>query len=233
MKILLIEDDTIWRLKLQDMLDELKMEIIASVDSVGKAIEKLENNKPDLIIADVILGMQKAFDIFNNNKKFCKIPTIFITQSNKEVYYKASELVEKKIYLVKPFHTLTLRSCINSLISKEKTDLEKTLTIKGKHNSKIHLPLHQIAYLEQIDHYCHIHTTLQKELVVQKTLKAVIDDLDDRFIQVHRSYCINKNEIVNFSTGLTFVKLKTKEIPIGSSYKEKIKEIIANSFLEN
>jgi two-component system, LytTR family, response regulator LytT len=234
MTTILIEDDAVWRGKLQVMLDTLQIEILASVDNVEDAVAAIEKKRPDFIVADVFLGLEQVFDLFKQNKKFCTIPTIFITQSDKEITYKEATIADNMLFLVKPFHKLTLRSSIEALLNTKTTKVEQSLHIKGKHNSKIDLPLKHIVFLQQDDHYCFLHTSNNEKIVMLKPLRDVMKELDNRFIQVHRTYCINTDYIINFSAGLQSVKVKTNElpIPIGVSFKEGIKKHIADGYIK-
>lgn len=233
MTAIIIEDDFNWKLKLQLILDELGIIIIGIADSIASANELLKKNTPNFILSDVILNTELIFDLFKLNREYCKIPTIFITSSQKEKNYEDSSIVKNHLYIIKPAHKLTLKSAIETLCGningRENKHTTAAITIKGKYNQKIELAFEKIMYINQNQHYCTIYTA-QQHFVIKKSLVNIMKDLDDRFLQIHRSYCVNINFIENFGIGLELLKLKDLELPIGLTFKEKIKQLIAEKF---
>jgi two-component system, LytTR family, response regulator LytT len=225
-----IEDDFVWKTKMLAMLDTLDVAVQGVAADVSSGIALLQKVKPDIVIADVMLDKERVFDIYKCNPAFCKLPTIFVTQSDTDIDYINAKKVLNHLYIVKPVHKLTLKSAIDNLC---KTKLPKPvndgLAIKGKFNQKIVVPFDKIIYINQVQHYCTIYTQKQ-HFTIKKSLVNVMKDLDDRFMQVHRSYCINKNFIENFGVGLENTKVKGVEIPIGLTFKDTIKEVIGKEF---
>lgn len=235
MRAILIEDEAIWRTKLQVMLDELGIEIIDVATNVVDSITLLQKHKPDVIIADILLEHEIVFKVFDFNKQFCDIPTILATQSDKEIHFKQAAMLKKCFYVVKPIHKLTLRSAIDAVCgltadAEKSKNKSKTLAVKSRLNTKLELPLTSIIYIEQKMHYCHIHTSSKKEFVLKKPLSSLIDDLDETFLRVHRSYCINTLFIDNFLTGLQGVLVSGKQFPIGRINRERVKKFIADTY---
>ena len=229
-KAVVIEDDLIWKNKMLSLLDVLDISVLGIADTISAAAILLNKVKPDIVITDVLLGKERIFEMYNNTPAFCKLPTIFVTQSDTEIDYKSAQKVLKHLYIIKPIHKLTLKSAIDNLCKKESpATANNFLPIKGKFNQKIELPFDKIVYIKQNQHYCSIHTQ-QQEFVIKKSLVSVMKDVDNRFMQVHRGYCINKNFIENFGVGLEILKVKGIEIPIGLTFKEAIKRLISEEY---
>ncbi len=225
-----IEDDFVWKTKMLTILDTLNVSVLGVAENVAVATDLLNKLKPDIVITDVMLGKDRIFEMFNNNPSFCKLPTVFVTQSETDIDYKNAQKVLNHLYIVKPIHKLTLKSAIDNLsYKKQEQTIGGKLLIKGKFNQKIALPFDKIIYINQVQHYCTIYTQNQ-EFVIKKSLINVLKDLDDRFLQVHRSYCINKSFIENFAVGLDYLKIKGIEIPIGLTFKDVIKQLIADEY---
>ncbi len=225
-----IEDDFAWKTKILAMLDALDIAVQGVATDVASGVELLQKVSPDIVIADVMLGKERVFDIYASDPAFCKLPTVFVTQSDTEIDYKNAKKVLNHLYIVKPVHKLTLKSAIDNLCKiKLPKAVNDGLTIKGKFNQKVVVPFEKIIYINQVQHYCNIYTQ-QQHFTIKKSLVNVIKDLDDRFMQVHRSYCINKAFIENFSVGLENIKVKGVEIPIGNSFKDALKELIGEEF---
>lgn len=232
LKALLIEDDDLWRGKLQVMLDEIGIALLASTATVANTIAVLEKQKPDILIADILLENETIFKLFDYNTNYCNIPTLLITHSDKEVHFNLAAKIVKHMYIVKPIHKLTLRSAIDALFTTKANSIVPHLTIKGSKNERIKLPLIQIIYIEQKGNYCHIRTK-SKEYVVKKSLTIVSNMLDSSFLQIHRGYYVNINFITGFGQNLETVKIANSiELPIGRINKEKVKQFLSNKAIE-
>jgi len=232
-RAIIIEDDKLWRTKIQIMLDEIGVAIIGIATSIATADELLQKHKPDFIVADVLLQNETIFKFFTENPTLCNVPVIILTQSDREFYYNQAKILQNYIYVVKPIHKLTLLSAIENLLGNKNDEIliEETLYIKGKYNEKIKLPFSQIIYIEQEKNYCHIHCK-NKTVVLKKSLTKVLSDLNDQFMQTHRTFAINKNYIDRYTTELQSVILSNdQEVPIGRIYRENVKLNLADQFL--
>ena len=233
LKAIIIEDDKLWRTKIQIMLDEIGITIIGIATSIATAEELLQKNKPDFIIADILLQNEVLFNLFIDNPTFCNIPAIILTQSDKESYYHQAKVLENHIYVVKPIHRLTLQSSVEKLLGRwnKRKLAEKSLHIKGKYNEKIQLPFSQILYIEQEKNYCHIHCK-NKTVVLKKSLTKILLELDDEFMQIHRTFAVNKTYINRYTAELQSVILNEDiEVPIGRIHREKVKQNLADQFI--
>lgn len=232
--VLLVEDDLLWKAKLQVMLDEIGITIQATATNLAEVKEATKKHLPDVIIADVLLGTETFFDIYKTQPHLENIPTIFITVSDKEIYFNKAHKLIKHFYLVKPVHILTLKSVLESIYtnSESKSLSEKYLPIKGSKNEHIKLPFSHIVYLEQQANYCYVNTP-QKQFTLKKSLHLIGQMLDDSFLQIHRSFIINTLFIENFTVSLSSVKLKSGvELPIGRINRDKVREYLASKLIK-
>lgn len=53
------------------------------------------------------------------------------------------------------------------------------------------LNFEHIEYIKADSNYCHIYLTNDERLLVSKTLKSLLEDLDNTFIRTHKSYIAN------------------------------------------
>ena len=87
--------------------------------------------------------------------------------------------------------------------------------------SKIRLS--QIYYIESLRHQIIIHS-INGEMIERKTLSQFIKEIQSLdFIQIHKSYIINKRFIQEIKNQEVILKEQT-HLPIGRSYKESLKE---------
>ena len=109
----------------------------------------------------------------------------------------------------------------NEVIDKIKAEFQYYLYQRNGITSKIRLS--QIYYIESLRHQIIIHS-INGEMIERKTLSQFnkeIQSLD--FIQIHKSYIINKRFIQEIKNQEVILKEQT-HLPIGRSYKESLKE---------
>lgn len=83
--------------------------------------------------------------------------------------------------------------------------------------------LSQIYYIESLRHQIIIHS-INGEMIERKTLSQFIKEIQSLdFIQIHKSYIINKRFIQEIKNQEVILKEQT-HLPIGRSYKESLKE---------
>jgi two-component system LytT family response regulator len=111
---------------------------------------------------------------------------------------------------------------INSLIAPEGTDSLKNISIPmlGK---TILLPTTEITCLEGEGNYTYIYSKTGKRYLVSRTMKSLVEQLDNNFLRIHKSYLINTNYVVerfdedrvirmSCGTKVTIARRKIKEI---------------------
>ncbi len=87
--------------------------------------------------------------------------------------------------------------------------------------SKIRLS--QIYYVESLRHQIILHS-INGEMVERKTLSQFLKEIESTdFIQIHKSYVVNKRFIQEIKNQEVILKEQT-HLPIGRSYKESLKE---------
>jgi DNA-binding response OmpR family regulator len=124
MKILIVEDDPI-NLKLINVILSSSGYKIFDSEKAGTAIEKIKNEKPDLILLDLVLPDMSGTDLATKLKKdesTSKIPIIAITGFPDRFGHK--ELVHSGFdaYLVKPINTRVLLNMVEGLLPPQKID---------------------------------------------------------------------------------------------------------------
>ena len=86
--IMIVEDDQIFHDIYAEMLEDTDYKLIHAYDG-DEALSKLEENKPDLIILDIVLNMMTGDTFFLYLKgipEYADIPVIIVTGSCKRAY---------------------------------------------------------------------------------------------------------------------------------------------------
>lgn len=124
-KILLVEDNEIIIKGLKYSLEQEGFEITPA-KSVYDTKIKLENNKYNLIILDVMLPDGNGFELCKYIKEREKTPVIFLTAKDEEQDVVKGLELEAEDYIIKPFRTRELILRINNILKRyEKSENKK------------------------------------------------------------------------------------------------------------
>jgi len=122
-KILIVEDDTISAKVLTDYLDSLGYTTSVAYDGV-EAVKKFEEERPDLMIVDVLLPKKNGFEVCHNVRSMPggqKIPMILMSavyKTSKAEEHAKSDLNAQE-YLVKPFKLSELFEKVQALVGRK------------------------------------------------------------------------------------------------------------------
>jgi DNA-binding LytR/AlgR family response regulator len=213
-KTVIIEDEKPASRKLERMLSIFpEVEVVAKIESVEEGIAWFsENEHPQLIFSDIVLGDGLSFDIFE------KIPTkgfIIYTTAFDQYTLKAFKL-NSIDYLLKPILDEDLAGAIEKfksflpsdssvssqeikqLIKKEKTTLSRIL-VKIGYNLKI-VQTHEVSCFYSENKIVYLQTQ-DRTYPSDFTLDELEDVLDEKkFFRVNRQFIINSDYIKNIHT---------------------------------
>jgi CheY-like chemotaxis protein len=125
-KILVVEDESIIAMDVEMSLRNLGYEVTATVPSGEKAIRKVEQDKPDLVLMDIVLngemdGIQAAEQI---RSRF-RVPVVFLTAFADDKTLERAKITEPFGYITKPFQDTDLRVAVEIAIYKAKMEAER------------------------------------------------------------------------------------------------------------
>ena len=186
-----------------------EIEIVALCNNPKKAIETINNLKPDLLFIDIEMPVYSGFDVLAkiDNPTF---ETIFVTAYNN---YAIEAIKNCAIgYIVKPIDNEELKLAVSNAIKniQQKTAFEKNLqllTLLGNKNSKatIAVPSQKglsfiktdsIIRFEGVEGYTRIYTTNQKPFLSSYSIGKFCKLLENStFFLCHKSHLINLNHI--------------------------------------
>ncbi|MDH5232634.1 MAG: response regulator transcription factor [Gammaproteobacteria bacterium] len=82
LRVLLIDDHSLFRVGLEGLLERRGIEIVASVASGSEGIDLVHNLQPDIVLLDVRMPDMNGLEILETlRKQGCKIPVIMVTTS--------------------------------------------------------------------------------------------------------------------------------------------------------
>lgn len=122
-RIMIVEDEGIIAQDIKSCLESLGY-IVSGIAFTGReAIAKLESDRPDLILMDIVLkgdidGIETAFEIKNKYN----IPIVYLTAYEDDKTLNRAKQTEPLGYILKPFEERYLRSSIEMALYKHKME---------------------------------------------------------------------------------------------------------------
>ena len=238
-KILIVEDEAIVAKDISVCLEKIGYEVIATFSKGEKALHFLKENKPDLVLMDIMLaGNISGIEASAEIKKKHDIPVVFLTAYADEKTIERAKVTEPYGYVIKPFKEIDLRTSIEMALYKFKKEKEKLSGIESssfknspissdyiyvKSNSKlVKVQNLNILFVEALKDYVIIHTDKER-FTIHSTMKDIEKKLpEDIFMRVHRSYILNLNKINSIDSSIVNIEKSDKKIPIGGSYKDSL-----------
>ncbi|WP_083206753.1 LytR/AlgR family response regulator transcription factor [Chryseobacterium sp. CBo1] len=213
-KTVIIEDEKPAARKLERMLNEFPdIEVLAKIESVEEGIAWFsENEHPQLIFSDIVLGDGLSFDIFEkiSTKSFIIYTTAFDQYTLKafklnSIDYLLKPIMDEdlsgaieKFKSFLPSDQLVNSDDIKQIIKKEKTTLSRIL-VKIGYNLKI-VQTHEISCFYSENKIVYLQTQ-DRAYPSDFTLDELTDVLDDKkFFRANRQFIINSDYIKNIHT---------------------------------
>lgn len=116
--ILIVEDEILTAASIKTVLLQMGYEVTSIVDSGEEAIQKAEQEHPDIILMDIKIkgdldGIEAAKTIYDKHK----IPFIYLTSFSNTPTRKRAEATNPSGYVLKPFNEKQLQKTIEKALS--------------------------------------------------------------------------------------------------------------------
>lgn len=233
-KCLLVDDEPLAIQLVKNHLEQLEMfEVVDTCSNAIKALEVLRSKTIDLIFLDIKMPQLTGIDFLKTLKN---PPAIIITTAYREFALEGYDL-DIVDYLLKPitfdrFFKAVERYLRTTVQIQKKPLVEPSQQqfIYIKVASKFHkLYVDDILYIESLKDYVIIHCSQQKINAKYKISDLEMELKVFHFLRIHRSFIVNPQKITAFT--LNDIEIGTKEIPIGTNYKEYIFKILKGNKL--
>ncbi len=221
MNAIIIDDDPFYVEVLIDYCNKAKVEVVGTYNESMNALSALkEKIEADIVFLDIHMPILNGFELLDS---LPNTQVIITTQDDT----KAVKAFDHNVldFLLKPIEFSRFIKSISKAESKTKnvsSPTTETEHIFVNINKKLHrLEIKEIDFIESQGNYVKIHLTGKNPLMVHSTLKSVKDSLPiSTFMQVHRSFILNLNKIVDIEDNT--IVINRSVIPIGKSYREKL-----------
>tara|TARA_R110002051_G_scaffold13808_9_gene45677 strand:+ start:5343 stop:6017 length:675 start_codon:yes stop_codon:yes gene_type:complete len=217
-KIYILEDEIITQELLKQTLESLKFEICGMATDAETALEEIHALKPDIAIIDIRVEGNKT-GIWLGNQ--LEMPFIYLTAFSDTETIKKAIITKPISYLVKPFNTNDLYIAVELAINA----IQNTTQIILKEKNKNSVILEEmILFAKKDDQYLTLHLKDSVKLIRSSISEFMNQVNSTSFLQVHRSYIINKNHVTAFDKKK--ITIANNNIPISKTYvKEVFKEL--------
>jgi DNA-binding LytR/AlgR family response regulator len=234
--IAVLEGDPLFRIKVGFMLSEIKpykheFRLIGIYDDLEAFENMLKTGNVDIILTEIYLNDKLVGLELSKNTTYFHLPMVLMTSSQNPALYLKTQRIRNLQYLVKPFHTITLLSALESSLEQQNISsimnrsLKPFLILSGKQGQKEKVWLHEVLYVEIENNYATIHTAIKK-YVLRKTLTKILkEDLSDNFVRVHNKYLINKTLVSKLEYHQVILTNNVK-IPIGRSFQKTTQKLL-------
>ncbi|SHE42473.1 response regulator transcription factor [Dysgonomonas macrotermitis] len=173
-KVLLVEDELTLSMIIKDTLDEEGFDVIQAEDG-NKGLKLFFENKPDILVADVMMPHMDGFEMVEKIRKADKTtPILFLTARSAIKDVVSGFELGASDYLKKPFNMQELIIRIKSLVNRAYVERQE----KPKERFEI--------------------GTYTFDPITQKLICAGTEqELSHRESEILKRLCINRNEVVN------------------------------------
>ncbi len=249
-RAVLVDDEELAIKRLQRLLkEEPAVEIVGTAENGRKAVELVEESKPDLLFLDIQMPGLNGFDVI---RRLSHKPVVIFTTAYDEYALKAFE-TSAVDYLLKPVEKDRLHKAIEKLamlraaggggeLGRRLDLLLHTLESRPSESYLTHIPakigerilvfpVADISFFYASDKYTFL-VTGEKEYIIDRPLAELQERLDPRrFVRIHRSAIVNVDqvkEIVSLIGGRYLCRLKqsARELPVSRSMVKNLRNTL-------
>ncbi len=191
---------------------------IAGYPSAEAFLFQYEDQKSvDILLLDIEMGQMNGMELARRIRQADEMMQMVFITGYPDFISEGYE-VSALHYLMKPVAPEKLWAVLDKAaarLAREEKRLDVTYDRKTDY-----VPLSRILYVEAQKQYVLIHT-LEETYRMKKSLAKTEEELDEYFLQVHRSFCVNLRHVVQIKSGGVVLK-NGEEIPISRGMAETI-----------
>lgn len=230
MIILLLEDNKEQAVALKEIIESYKIDwCVITAYTYESALSISKNTAIDLFLLDIELGNNSnktGLDFASNvrsNNQYTNSPIIFIT-AIKEQIYSAINSIHCYGFIIKPYTVSSIHKAIDDLINMSESNIDY-IQIKDTSGIYHNLYFKDIIYIEVAGHTTVFHTVNGNFTFNRHPLSQTLNELDSRFIRIHKKYIINCDYIKNYDKTTQKINTLTESLSVGRQYKSEFEKI--------
>jgi DNA-binding LytR/AlgR family response regulator len=196
-----------------------RFDVIGSFSNPIEAISFVNSNEVDVIFLDVEMPELSGLD-------FAKVITskakVIITTSEKNYAIDAFE-INAFDFLLKPVELSKLAAVAAKLDKNSDVNISsKPVFLKTKEGF-IKIELDTVLYVSAEADYVFYHTE-EKRFIARQSMTQVLEVCGPNFVQVHRSYIVNLNNVISFSSDK--IEVGKERIPLSRGHRDNFQNRI-------
>ncbi len=194
--------------------------VVGQAYGSSEALQKLQEYKVDILFLDINMPLITGLELL---RILPEKPITIITTAYSDFALESYQL-DVVDYLLKPvsFTHFIKATQKAKIFCKQRVTLKdvKTHISVREHGRVVDLNLSSILFVESAGNYIKIFVLGQSRpyFIYGSLLSAKEDLVSDYFLQVHRSFIVNKNHIVKNEKNILYL-LDNYQIPIGRKYQ--------------
>jgi len=254
--LLIVEDEAVLFRRLRNFLEEQNFEVDAYTPSVDKAIERIKNKRPDLVLLDINLqGEKTGIDLGKILERQYKIPFLYVTEHDDERTFTEAFNTKMEDFVVKTKPILNEKELLRKIMiilkrTQDKNTPEETgimvLTdyLKNLKNgpamkvSEIMIDYNNINFFttdknilppnfQILPNYVWIIDNNEQVYMLPGSLSKIEKKLPYQFARINEAYIINILS-PDFTGKINgrFLQFKDKTLKVTNTYKTRFTERI-------
>ncbi|MEM9361851.1 MAG: LytTR family DNA-binding domain-containing protein [Bacteroidota bacterium] len=234
---LIVDDEPLAQELIAEYISKIpELKVVGRCSNALEASSFLAKKQIDLLFLDINMPVIKGIHFFKNlvNK-----PQVIFTTAHREYALEGFE-VSALDYLLKPIvferFFLAIQKFFKVMERKDHKPMDKQrnasiqeeeIVFVTQGHRKIKVQLNEVRYIESFKDYIQIHSTTSV-IRTKENIGAFSKKLSNKFLRIHRSYIVN----LTYLTGYTKldIEMNEQELPIGSSYREKVLNFLENQY---
>ncbi|SER71178.1 response regulator transcription factor [Lachnobacterium bovis] len=133
-KVLVVDDEKLIVKGIRFSLEQDDMEVDCAYDG-EEALEKIKNNKYDIILLDVMLPKMEGFEVCQAVREFSDVPIVMLTAKGDDMDKILGLEYGADDYITKPFNILEVKARIKAIMRRtsgfNQQKVDETLITKG------------------------------------------------------------------------------------------------------
>ncbi len=219
-----VDDEPMALEKLKNYIEKIPfLELAATCEGAYEAMQVMAERKIDAVFIDINMPDINGMDFIASLEER---PLVVFTTAYAEYAVESYKVVAAD-YLLKPFGFADFQRAANRLLrqftlfNSEKATAANTDSLYIKVDYKyVRVALADIRYIEGMNEYLKLHLAGgRKPLVTHTTMRQILENLPANFLQVHRSYIVNMEQVMEVERARIVMDKETR-IPVGDSYRE-------------
>jgi DNA-binding LytR/AlgR family response regulator len=246
LKAVIVDDEPVARKVIREYLEDISyLELAGMAENPLKADALLNEQQIDLLFLDINMPRLSGIEFLRASAGRANQPMVIITTAYAEYALDGFEL-DVVDYLVKPFSFERFLKACNKARELYNGRLRSASPAPDAPSVTVQAPDHffvkvdnglekvlfdDLFYIEAKMNYILLHTA-DRKLIVYLTLKGLLESLpSSRFIQVHKSFVVNKDCIRSIRGNILY--LGQAEVPVSQHYQEEaMREILKDRVIK-